>query len=95
MLRGTALLTSLSCVLLAFLGADGGSPSASITANWSNISNTTLFTVPDVRNHAYVREMSLNSHNTMYINGYYCVLRLVLIDGVVHVKCSLSRLVNL
>ena len=76
MLRGTALLTSLSFVLLAFLDADGvraGSPSASITANWSNISNTTLFTVPDVRNHTYGREMSLNSHSTMYINGYYTV----------------------
>ena len=75
MLRGTALLTALSCVLLAFLGADGvraGSPSASVTANWSNISNTTLLTVPDVRNHACGREMSLNSHSTMYIEA--CII---------------------
>ena len=56
MLRGAALLTALSCVLLAFLAADGvraGSPTTTIQPNWSNISNTTLITVPDVRNRVW------------------------------------------
>jgi hypothetical protein len=60
MFRGAALLTALGCVLLTFLAADGvraGSPTATVKADWSNISNTTLLTVPDVRNHAYGREI--------------------------------------
>ena len=63
MLRGAALMTAVSCVLLAFLAADGvraGSPSTAVDSNWSNISNTTLITVPDVRSHVYGREMSQN-----------------------------------
>ena len=66
MLRGAALLTALSCVLLAFLAADGvraGSPTTTIQPNWSNISNTTLITVPDVRNRVWGREMGQSNRS--------------------------------
>ena len=55
MLRSTALLTTLVCVLLSCLSAD--SARASIheeddlpaTSGWGNVTNTTLKVVPDVR----------------------------------------------
>ena len=59
MLRGAALLTALSCVLLAFLVADGvqaGSATTASNPDWFNITNTTLITVPDVRIRIYVWE---------------------------------------